>query len=81
MVILMILRDRWGTFDGKYFKRIETVELFQGQISTSEAQKEHLIGNRDVVVSSPLLNLKTAFVDVEASTLVDFDKVQETSFE
>ena len=77
----MTHRDQWGTFDGKYFQRIETIDLFHRQASTSEARREHLLGNRDVVPSSMLSNLKTTCIDVEASTFVDIDKVQETPFE
>ena len=74
-------RDQWGTFDGKYFQRIETVDLFHQQASTLEAEREHSLGNRDIVPSSMLPNLKIACIDAEASTFVGMDKVQETPFE
>ena len=48
-----------GTFDRKYFKRIETVEFFQQHASTLEVKKEHPLEDLNVVVSSLLLNLKS----------------------
>ena len=74
-------RDQWSTFDEKYFQRIETIDLFHRQASTSMAENEHLLANRNVVPSSILPNLKIACIDVEASTFVDFDKFQETPFD
>ena len=77
----MTHRDQWVTFDGKYFQRIEIVDLFHRYASTSKAEREHSLGNRDVASSSMLPNLKTTCIDAKASTFIDIDKVQETPFE